>query len=561
MISVTQQSISAGRAGPRRVRIVLGTLMLAALAVLASAHPARAQQIDPTTLPRLACGSPSSGNFDYWCGLWSTDPPAPAAGASVPAVPPLGIVSLERVSPGDVIPLDGRDFGAFSFQLQGCTAASLFYAGSYADGKVLACATTGGSRLRGYFRGDTGRSGSLEISTGTSTARVFQGEIVQHFLASNAWSGHCVGGWCATTTPPATIPSPTPTPAPTPSPSRPPAGPLGLRPMPPGVRDSTDSATLVGGISALIACASAVAFPASAGVTGPLCAGFVIGTTAGAATLGVDSYLRRRQGRSQERGTAAATSIALPIARPLGGATVRPPCRSGLDHSTCRRLAAAWRRYATDLGVAASLWEAMGMASDRLADAIDRGAGAGQVSQWAAAKAYAGALVDALDRQNRSGAALARLLRSTASDYRPSAARVTFTARNLDRLLPRSTVARLGRNGFEPADIRSGLARITLRRGAGLSLADVLARPVPTAGLRAFHSSITVPELTALVDALAAQRAIPPATASRLHADLVTLGGASAPGRTAAARRFIADADASGRFGLLLAVAARPLAD
>jgi hypothetical protein len=199
---------------PKRARG--GLILLAALALalaLGPAGPAAAVQIDSSVLPRLACGAPPSpGDFDYWCGQWSTDAPTPSAGSNQSAIAPLGLVSLERVSEADVRPLDGRDFGAFSFKFNECSSggvSTLFYAGRYAQGTVLACAAAGGSVLGGYWRDDnTSRSGRFTITTGSRSLGSFSGELVQHFLASNLWTGRCVGGWCATAVPPLEAPAP-----------------------------------------------------------------------------------------------------------------------------------------------------------------------------------------------------------------------------------------------------------------------------------------------------------------------------------------------------------------
>ena len=200
---------------PKRARgglILLAALALALALALGPAGPAAAVQIDPSVLPRLACGAPSSpGDVDYWCGQWSTFEPTPSAGSGQSAIAPLGLVSFERVSEADVRPLDGRDFGNFPFRFNQCSGSSvptLFYAGRYDAGDVLACASSGGAVLGGYWRDrGTSRSGRFTITTGSSSLGSFSGELVQHFLADNLWTGRCLGGWCTTAAPP---PAPAP---------------------------------------------------------------------------------------------------------------------------------------------------------------------------------------------------------------------------------------------------------------------------------------------------------------------------------------------------------------
>ncbi len=183
-------------------------VLLAALAFLAAAGaaPAGAFNIDfdPNSVPRIPCGS-AGATRDVWCGTWLTDQPT----GPTWTFGPLGVVELQRISEADARAREGTQFGDFNYTIR-CSAGALFYAGTYGgdSGRVMACAN--GAVLKGFYRSqsaeNTGpgaalRSGEFEVthSLGGPGASDFTGTIIQNFVGTTNWRGHCSDGGCEAT--------------------------------------------------------------------------------------------------------------------------------------------------------------------------------------------------------------------------------------------------------------------------------------------------------------------------------------------------------------------------
>jgi RTX calcium-binding nonapeptide repeat (4 copies) len=187
---------------PRLAATLLGAFALA-LAV-GAATPDRSAAFnpgfEPSQIPRIPCGSPPAGLFDYWCGDWETDPPTRPS-APQAAFAPLGSVRLERIPEGFAEANQGKPFGDVTIQLS-CPPEALYYAGTYEGGQIIACTGAREEQLAGFYRQDVGsgdlRSGSFEIST--SGSRAFGGVLHQTLSGTpdNDWAGRCISGWCAT---------------------------------------------------------------------------------------------------------------------------------------------------------------------------------------------------------------------------------------------------------------------------------------------------------------------------------------------------------------------------
>ena len=202
-----------GEDGRRRAR----TVLLAAIALLAAvgAAPAGAFNIDfdPDTIPRLPCGT-AGATRDVFCGTWLTDAPT----GPMWTFASLGVVELQRISEADARAREGTQFGDFAYTVR-CSSGALFYAGRYGGGagRVMAC--TNGTVLKGFYRSQTPentgpgaslRSGEFEVThdLGGAGGSDFSGTILQNFVGSTNWTGHCADGGCEATsvTPPAVPP-------------------------------------------------------------------------------------------------------------------------------------------------------------------------------------------------------------------------------------------------------------------------------------------------------------------------------------------------------------------
>jgi hypothetical protein len=215
--------------------------------------------------------------------------------------------------------------------------------------------------------------------------------------------------------------------------------------------------------------------------------------------------------------------------------------------AACRRLDTASLAYEQALKGLAVVAGAMSGSVDRFSGAANGGKADQALAQAAAARAYAGMVLSAIDRLRGPSLALAGELRA-AGQARVGRAEIKRRASR-------------ARQGVQSPDIRALLGAFARRPPRSLDKARLLSAQIPTADLRVTWQSILPAEVAALVRTLASGGQLGSAS-TQLGSDAnALLTARDATARDAAARALLGDASNAGigNVGTLIAFAARGL--
>ncbi|MEA2273192.1 MAG: hypothetical protein QOI98_1900, partial [Solirubrobacteraceae bacterium] len=212
---------------------------------------------------------------------------------------------------------------------------------------------------------------------------------------------------------------------------------------------------------------------------------------------------------------------------------------------TCRKLEAGMSSVFDAVAAGTAINHGLSTAMNRFSTAVTDANAAGQALQQAALKAYSGLFADNLAAEHTAGAALATLYRKYGLRAKASTAKVRKAVSSLK-------AGRLAK-GARGALRALGLTDPEIGAAARFAASLVPARPLDlvslfrgtsqTTQMRAFQRTITLPEVRALFNALAAAGSIPAAAASTLGGDLSAAEHASTPAAARTAMtKFVANA-------------------
>ena len=257
--------------------------------------------------------------------------------------------------------------------------------------------------------------------------------------------------------------------------------------------------------------------------------------------LGIMAMIANEYKISQDPPDSNFTQVA--VTSPTLAKALKYRCEQKVSSTGCKALAGNWLRFRNAAATTAAASTGTGISVERFGGAQQAGSAAGAVLQAAAVKAYAGELASALAAQQAAGRALAAALRANHVDVAvsgPSLAKKLGAANGI----PKAIVSQLIARGVTPsaAELRQTIRTALKQLPKSVTLAGAVGAAAPTEALTQLYRTLTLSDLTVLVEALTNQGALTVAAGQLLSNDLGDARAAtSLSARTAASALFVKD--------------------